>query len=137
MCFVPLILAGYLFTLHPAAGHPTSMNSPVAQAYTCEHGPGFNARWATEGVGSVGIHYGIGYTSGDWSIALLPQVGVGLLDHHVPELTSTVNFDLAATVAIGYNHSRIAVEYWHQSNAGLGDRNAGLDMVAIMGGLSF
>lgn len=137
MCLAPLILVGYLMTLHPNVWHVSEFDGPMVQVYTCERGLGANVRYASKGIGALGIHYGVAYQSGNWSVSFLPQFGVGYLSQHVPEVSSRVNFDLAASVIVGYKQSRLAVEYWHQSNAGLGDRNAGLDMLAMMGGMVF
>jgi hypothetical protein len=63
--------------------------------------------------------------------------GEGLLEHHVPEVTSQVTFSIGLNAMVGYQRSRLAIEYWHQSNAGLGDVNIGLDMLVFMGGWAF
>jgi hypothetical protein len=137
LCFAPVILAGYLFTLHPNHSHVTSLNDPLLEAQTCERGPGLDAKVTASGMGSLQAQYGLAHTDGDWTFILTPKAGGAILPSHVRELTSPVNFSLGLQTTIGYQHARVALEYWHQSNASLGHRNAGLDMVAVMGGWAF
>lgn len=137
MCFSTLILAGYLITLYPNAAHVSNFDGPTLHAYTCEHGLGANLKLSPQGIGSLGVHYGLTHQDGDWSVSFIPQFGAGYVTQPVPEVQSQINFDLTASFVLGYKQSRVAVEYIHQSNAGLGDRNAGLDIVAVMGGMSF
>lgn len=138
MCLTPLILLGYLLTLHPNMAHTTSMNDPLIEVQTCERGPGLDAKVTASGMGSLQAQYGLSaFEHGPWSVIFTPKAGGAVLPTHVRELTSTVNFSLGVQATVGYDHARIALEYWHQSNANLGARNIGLDMVAVMGGWSF
>lgn len=136
-CFTPLLLAGYLFMLPLGAAHTTDLSSGVVQGQTCEHGPGLEAKVTTSGM--VGLHaqYGFSYATDEWVFVFTPKAGGAVLPYHVPELTSTVNFSLGLQTMVGYDHARFSIEYWHQSNAGLGEINGGLDMLTVMGGWSF
>jgi len=136
-CFAPLLLMGSLLTLHPNPSHTTSLDGVLVEGQTCETGVGLDLKVSSSGVGSVAVQYGLGWTEEAWSLTVSPKVGVGVLDQHVPELTSQVNFSLGAQIIGGYQRVRLALEYWHQSNAFLGSTNAGLDMITIMGGWAF
>ena len=137
MCFAPLVLVGYLMTMQPNQWHVSEFSGALLQAQTCDTGLGLAVKASPAGIGSLDVQYGWQFTHDEWALTLSPKAGVGYLDHHVPELTSHVNFSLGAQILIGYGSARMAVEYWHQSNAGLGDHNAGLDMLAISGGWRF
>jgi hypothetical protein len=139
MCFAPLLLIGYLFTLHPNPSHTTSLNHTVLDVQTCEQGPGLDLKAASSGVYGAHAQYGFSLVNneGTTSFTLTPKFGVGFLDHTVPELSTPVNFSLGLQLLARYEWATIATEYWHQSNAGLGSVNAGLDLIAVMGGVSF
>ena len=137
-CFAPVILAGYLFTLHPNPSHVTSVNDPLLEVQTCQTGPGLDAKATASGMGSLQGQYGVEILDrGPWSWIVTPKAGGAILPQHVQELTSTVNFSLGLQNTIRYDRGSVALEYWHQSNAHLGATNAGLDMIAIMGGWLF
>jgi hypothetical protein len=136
-CMAPLILAGYLLTLHPNASHVTSFDEPMLEAQTCESGAGLDAKITASGLSSLQAQYGFAFTGEQWRLILTPKAGGALLPHHVPELTSPLNFSLGFQTTLGYEQGRLSLEYWHQSNAHLGSSNAGLDLIALMGGWSF
>lgn len=138
MCFAPIVLIGYLFTLHPNLAHTSSVNDAVIEAQTCPQGPGLDAKVTPSGMGAVSAQYGFRFVeSNDWSLTFTPKAGGAILPRPIPELTSTLNFSLGAQLLVGYRAGHLGVEYWHQSNAGLGERNAGLDLIAVMGGFAF
>ncbi len=137
LCFAPVVLLGSLLTLHPNVSHPTSLDGGVLEVQSCEDGLGLNLKAATSGIYSGTVQYGMIHHEGDWSFGVTPNLGVGVLEHHVPELSTRVNFSLGLQLSAGYQRGRIAVEYWHQSNAHTGTHNAGLDLLAIMGGWVF
>lgn len=137
LCLAPLVLIGAVLTVQPNRWHVSDFDGALVEAQTCEQGAGIDAKYGAAGIGSVMAQYGLGWTWGACSLTLSPKAGVGVIDRHVPELTSTVNFSLGAQVLVGYGRARVGVEWWHQSNAGLGDRNAGLDLVSIVGGVAF
>jgi hypothetical protein len=137
MCLAPIILLGYLFMLQPNASHVSDLSGAVLQGQTCESGPGLDAKVTTSGMQAVAAQYGFAYTHEQWGFVLTPKAGVAFLPRHVPELTSTVNFSLGLQGTIRYDRVNVSAEYWHQSNAGLGSTNAGLDMLAVMGGWTF
>jgi len=137
MCFAPVLLAGYLMTLHPNSWHVSSFDGALVEVQTCDRGLGLDLKASTAGIGSLSLQYGLQMAAGNWSFTFTPKAGVGYFDHAVPELSSQVNFSLGAQVLVGYRRARVAFEYWHQSNAYLGDVNAGLDMLAFTGGWQF
>lgn len=136
-CLAPVLLAGYLFTLQTPSHHTASFNGPVLEVQTCEVGPAVNVRVAASGISSVGLQYGWQWKRDAWSLTAQPMAGAALLDQHTPELSSQVNFSLGAQLLGGYDIYRMSVGYWHASNAGLGDRNVGLDFIALQTGFSF
>lgn len=138
MCFAPLLLAGYLFTLHPNDAHVTSVSNPLIEMQTCDRGLGLDAKLTRSGMSALEAQWGfVALESGQWSWLITPKAGGAYLPEHVKELQSQVNFSLSFESLIAYGQSRLAVEYWHQSNAQLGKSNAGLDMIALMGGWVF
>jgi hypothetical protein len=58
-------------------------------------------------------------------------------DVRVLEQQSKGNFSLSTQALVGYKQYRIGIEYWHQSNAGLGTHNAGIDVLALTTGWRF
>ena len=139
MCFAPLVLIGYLFTLQPNSAHTTNLNSTLLEYQTCEQGPGLDVKASVSGVYAASAQYGFSIVNHEnsMSFTLTPKVGVGWLDRPVPELSTTVNFSLGLQLLARYEWATVSTEYWHLSNAGLGSVNAGLDMIALMGGISF
>lgn len=139
MCFAPVVLAGYLFTLHPNVHNRiTSIEEPLVEVQTCDRGVGLDLKATQSGIGSLQAQYGIvTVQSGPWSLIVTPKLGGAILPYHVRELTSTVNFSLGLQTTVGYDRARVALEWWHQSNAFLGGCNAGLDFLALMGGWAF
>lgn len=138
MCLEAMVLVGYLMTAQPNPSHITNLDGPLLEVQTCERGVGAFAKASPSGVGAVGVQYGAQWHPADqWTLTITPQFGVGLLDRHVHEVSSQVNFSLGLNAMLGFRRSRVAVEYWHHSNAGLGRQNAGLDMLALMGGWAF
>lgn len=137
LCFAPVVLLGSLLTIHPNSFHTSSFDGGVVEVQSCEEGLGVNLKAANSGIYSGTVQYGMFHRAGDWSLGLTPNLGVGVIEHHVPELSTRVNFSLGLQASVGYQRGRVAVEYWHQSNAHTGTHNAGLDLLAIMGGWVF
>ena len=139
MCFAPLMLIGYLFTLHPNPAHMSSLNSTLVEFQTCEQGPGLDLKASNSGVYAASAQYGFSLVNqeGTTSFTLTPKFGVGMIDQPLPELSTTTNFSLGLQLLARYEFLTLGTEYWHLSNAGLGERNTGLDMIALMGGVSF
>ena len=136
-CLVPVILAGYLFTIQTSWHHSTDFDGPMLEAQTCEVGPAVNLRVAASGLSSLALQYGWQIKDGDWSLTFQPLAGVGLIDQHIRDLSSQVNFSLGAQVLAGYESVRLSVGYWHLSNAGIGCHNGGLDLLALQTGWAF
>ena len=139
MCLAPLVLIGYLFTLHPNPAHMSNLNSTLVEFQTCEQGPGLDLKASSSGVYAASLQYGFSLVNHEetMSFTLTPKLGVGMIDHPLPELSTTTNFSLGLQLLARYEFVTLGTEYWHQSNAGMGERNAGLDMIAVMGGVSF
>ena len=138
MCFAPLIMIGYLFTLHPNAAHTTNMNTNIVEVQTCETGLGAHARATGNGLYAGGLQYGLTWSfAPDWSLTFAPRAGVAYVDHDVRELPLRTPFELGAQFFFGFKSARFGVEYLHLSNAGLKDPNIGIDFVGAIGGMVF
>lgn len=137
LCLEPLVLAGYLLTVQPNRSHTTNADGGVFHVQSCERGVGLHAKAATSGLYAAGIHYGFQGRVGDWTATVQPFVGVSYADHAVRELPQRTQFECGATVLVGYRQARVAVEYWHLSNAGMTRPNIGLDLVAVSAGWVF
>ncbi len=137
MCLSPVILAGYLLTMQTSWHHTTTFDAPVLEVQTCEVGVALNARVAASGLSGLGVQYGFRAKRGNWSVALQPLAGISHADHHVYELPSQTQFELGFGLMAGWHQWRLAVSYWHLSNAGLAQPNIGLDLIAVQTGWSF
>ena len=113
------------------------LDAPVVEYQTCERGPGFDLKAAASGVYGAHFQYGVGMVEAPYTLTVTPKLGVGFLDHAVPELSTTTNFSLGLQALMGYGNARVGLEYWHLSNAGLGSVNAGLDMLVLQAGWVF
>lgn len=137
LCLEPLVLAGYMFMALPHRTNGANLNAPLVEVQSCDRGFGLDARAATSGVFGLMGQYGFQWQSGDWSYTLIPKAGLGYHDVMLLEQQSKLNFSLDAQFLVGYKSGRVGLEYWHMSNAGLGDRNAGLDLLAVTLGWKF
>lgn len=137
LCLSPLLFVGYLVTVHPNVSHTTIIQEPILQLLTCDRGWGLDLKVTASAMTGLSAHYGWKWEHAHWSWGLLPKVGVAQLPHAVPELASTTNFSTGMQVWVGYQTWRMGVEYWHQSNAGFGTPNVGLDLLVFTGGLQF
>ena len=113
------------------------MDGVVAELQTCETGLGAHVRATTSGLYGLGGHYGWTWHPGVLSITLQPRAGLSYVDHAVQALPQRTQFELGAQLLVGYNRYRLALDYWHLSNAGMTQPNIGLDLVSVMVGLAF
>jgi hypothetical protein len=106
---------------------------------TCEQGPGLDLKASASGVYAASLQYGLSLINHEDTLflTLTPKFGVGMIDQPLPELSTTTNFSLGLQLLARYEFLTLGTEYWHLSNAGLGERNTGLDLLAVMGGVSF
>ena len=137
MCFAPLLLVGYLFTVQTAWHQTTTMDAPIIEVQTCETGLALEGKVAASGLLAGGLQYGWQWTACDLSLTAQPKAGFSHALQPVYELPSQTQFQLAFQLLFGYQHARIGVEYIHFSNAGMASPNIGLDLIAVMGGWSF
>lgn len=137
MCWAPLVLIGYLFTMQTAWHRTPSENGTLLEVQSCERGIGVDAKASSSGLYGLGLQYGLGSQRGDWSVTLLPKAGLSYIDHPNPALPLRTQFEVGAQLLVGYQRFRIGVEYWHLSNAGLRAPNIGLDLLAIQTGWIF
>lgn len=130
-CFEPLLLAGWLLTQNLAGGPTTNLDAGVLEVQTCERGLGLDLKASSSGLYGLAAQYGLSTTSHGWTVTLTPKAGLAYVDHRVAEQDSRGNFEVGAQLLIGRDRWRIGVEYWHLSNAYLGQPNAGLDLVMV------
>ncbi len=137
MCFAPILLIGYLFTLQPNASHVTNLDNPYVQVQTCDRGPGLDLK-ATPDMGVLQAQYGfVVHEEGPWTVSILPKAGGAMLSKHIPESQSQMNFALSIQLLVGYERIHFSLEQLHESNAGLGQRNAGFDGALVGAGFRF
>lgn len=136
-CLTPLLMLGYALTIQTAWHQTTDVSAPIIEVQTCETGLGLHAKASTDGLYAVGAHYGLTGEWGDWSLTLQPHAGVSYADRAIKELPLRAQFEVGAAIIGGYQNVRVAVEYWHLSNAGLKSPNVGLDMLVLLTGWEF
>lgn len=138
MCLTPVILIGALLTVNTSWHKTTNMDGPVAEIQTCRTGLGAHARAAGSGLYAAGIHYGAEVIAWNgFAFTLQPRFGASYADHAVPELPLRTQFEVGVSAMLTYRQAVISVDYWHLSNAGLRQPNVGLDLIGVMGGVSF
>lgn len=137
LCLAPVLLIGHLFTLHPNPSHTSRLDGTMIEVQTCDRGIGLDVKATDSGLYGLNAQYGFQWRDGPFSVTLTPQAGGAYHDVQRPEETSKLTFGLGGQLSLGYGSARVAVEYWHNSNAGLGHQNAGFDMIGILGGWSF
>jgi len=128
---------GSLLTLHTNHSHVSNFNGAVLESQTCERGLGADLKASTSGLFSLAAQYGIPLADGPLQLTLTPKLGIGYVARPVPEETSQTNFSLGADLIAGYGDARVSAGYWHMSNANLGARNAGIDLLTVMVGWRF
>ena len=136
-CLEPLIMAGYLFMANPHRENGANLNAPLMEMQTCEEGIGVGMKAAQSGVYALEAQYGLKGHLGPLSVGLIPKFGVGYQDVLTLEQQSKTNFSLGAQFLMGYEKARVGLEWWHMSNAGSGERNAGLDLIMVTAGWAF
>lgn len=137
LCFAPILLAGYLTAIQTPWHHTTHVVSPMIEVQTCETGVGFDVKAASSGFYGVGTQYGWRWSTNDYSIGLLPKAGFSFVDHPEPALPLGTQFELGLQLLGGYQRTRLGLEYWHLSNAGLKSPNIGMDFLVLQVGWAF
>lgn len=134
-CLEPVLLAGYLVMADPHRDRrAANLSGAMVSAQTCADGPGVSVRATQSGLGNLSAQYGWSIQRGPWSWSVVPHVGLAYVAEDVWEQARRTNFGLGVQVMGGYRRFRMAVEWWHVSNAGMGSPNAGLDMLAVLTG---
>lgn len=140
-CFAPIVLIGMAMTMdHNVMGQHSSgnANGTVIEVMTCEKGPGLDVKASTAGLYGLGLQYGVTVVEvGDWSLTVLPKMGLSYSDKPRRELPMQGQFEVGAQVLVGYQAFRAGLEYWHLSNAGIQQPNIGLDMLVVQTGWRF
>lgn len=137
MCLAPLLLLGYALTLTQPGYHPPEQNGVMVEAQTCEVGLGAHVKGVSSGMYGAGLHYGLGGSQGVWSATVQPSAGLSYVDHPVAYLPMRTQFEIGVALILGYEAHRVAVGWWHLSNAGLEMPNPGVNLLAISIGHTF
>lgn len=137
MCLAPLVLLGWMLTMYPNQYHTTNLNGGLLEVQTCERGAGMDLKMSTSGLYSMQMQYGFSRELAGLVVTLTPKAGGGYADVLPAELQSKLNFSLGFQVLVGRDRWRAGVEYWHLSNAGLGEKNDGLDLLTMQAGWTF
>lgn len=137
LCLVPLLLVGATSTLDWSKTPPPNENGALIEVQTCERGLGGHVKGTSSGLYALGIHYGFTGEMGNFSATFQPRMGLSATDHTNRNLPQTVQFEVGLQFLVGYEQYRIALDYWHLSNAGVTQPNIGMDMLGILGGITF
>ena len=137
LCLAPMLLIGLLSTIQTSWHRTASHDGVLVEAQTCETGLGLHAKAASSGLYAIGTHYGFSWRDGNWSATVQPHAGLSYADHPVRALPLRSQFEVGASVHLGYQSWRVGLSYWHLSNAGLRQPNTGLDLLAIQTGWTF
>ena len=138
LCFTPLVLTGYLFTVQTSWHKTESVDAPSIEVQTCEQGIGAHVKASGTGLYGAGLHYGFTKAfDGHWTVTFQPKAGLSYSDRPRRELPSQTQFEVGAQLLVGYDRFRVGVEYWHLSNAGMKMPNIGMDMIGVTTGWVF
>lgn len=138
LCLAPLVLVGMVHTIH-VPHTKSSTDSVLLEAHTCPTGLGAHVTAApSANLYSVGLQYGFEFPIyGRLRARVIPQVGISYDAHHYRELPLHTQFEVGGELQFAYGQVTVGYKYWHLSNAGLRDKNIGLDMGALLVGYSF
>ena len=136
-CFAPVVLMGYLMTLQTTWHHTATFDAPMLEVQTCERGIGADVKVSASGLSAIDLQYGWQWRNEAWSLTIQPKAGLSHAMQPVYELPSQTQFSLGASLLMGYQQWRVAMEYWHLSNAGLAEPNIGLDLLVLSRGWAF
>jgi hypothetical protein len=137
LCMIPLILVGYTTTLDWSKTPPPNENGPILEVQSCERGLGGHVKVTSRGLYAVGFQYGLGTELGPVSVTLQPRMGFSATDHTNRNLPQGVQFEVGLQFLIGIEQYRLALDYWHLSNAGITDPNIGMDLLGVLVGYAF
>lgn len=137
VCLAPVVLIGYMMSMETSWHQTTDVSAPMLEVQTCERGFGLDAKASSAGFYGLGSQYGFQWQSSDWSLGLIPKAGLSYVDHPEPSLPLRTQFELGLQVLGGYQQTRIGLEYWHLSNAGLRSPNIGMDFLILQAGWAF
>lgn len=137
LCLAPLLLAGYMSTITTSWHHGPNEDGAVVELQTCERGLGAHIRATSSGLYGLGAQYGLGTEVGPVSLTIQQRLGFSYVDHTNVNLPLRTQFEVGLQGLIGYGRYRIAVDYWHLSNAHLKAPNIGMDMASVMIGVTF
>lgn len=139
-CLSPVILAGLVSVVQMpwhSVYDASHFQAGTLQVQTCELGVGGNFKATTNGIVSAGLQYGLKKDLGRYSISVTPFAGGAYSAEDFTENATRLNFSLGAQIMGGFDQYRLAVEFWHLSNAGLAYPNYGLDMISVLTGVAF
>ena len=143
LCLAPVLLMGVVQGIETSwHHHQVNPQGEVLEVHSCLSGPSLVGTMApSSGLYGAGLEWGVPFVVGPVLIGVAPQVGISHDSYGYKELPMVTQFQVGGWVYGQYDRIVIGVKYWHLSNAGLHSThrtpNKGLDLVAIMGGMSF
>lgn len=131
LCLAPTLLLGGLSTLYPNSAHVSNFDGAFVEVQSCPSGFGVHGFASSSGLVAGGIQYGLTIPVAEQTtLTIQPRFGVShTLRHDIPELPLHTQFWTGAAVFLSHNGYHLGALWGHASNAGLHERNAGLDVV--------
>lgn len=131
MCLSPSLVFGVLGTLQPNKSHVSDFDGAYVEVQSCPTGFGVHGFASSSGLVAGGIQYGFTVPLTDRAtLTVQPRFGVShTMRRDVPELPMETQFWTGAAVFLSRNGYHLGAMWGHASNAGLHERNAGLDVV--------
>lgn len=138
LLFKPTLLGIWLLTMQPNTSHVTDLNGPAVEFQTSVTGWGAHVMASSRQVVGAGIHYGFRWSVTDrLTLVAQPYAGMSHAIDPMPELPLRTQFEVGLNLLATYDRYVAGAKYWHASNAGLHERNAGVDTVGPVLGVQF
>lgn len=140
LCWVPLILLGYSYTIETSWHQSANVDAPYVQVQSCKDGLGVHGMVSAAPWASGGVHYGFTKTYKKVSMTLQPKLGLGYFNHHHPvnRQRQIGRFEVGLAAMVQVERYVLSVEYTHLSNGeGWKPTNIGLDLVGVQMGMTF
>lgn len=138
LCLSPALFFGGLATLSPNSAHVSNFDGAFVEVQSCPRGFGVHGFASSSGLFAGGIQYGLEIPVTDRaSVTFQPRFGASHTTRQdIPELPLTTQFWTGAAVFLSRDGYHLGAMWGHASNAGLHERNAGVDVVGGFVGVS-
>jgi hypothetical protein len=143
VCLTPVLMMGVLSGIETSwHSHAHNPQGEALEIHTCLSGPSFVGTLApSSGLYGAGLEWGFPVVIGPLMVGVAPQVGLSHDSRGYQELPMRTQFEVGGWVYASYDRIVVGVKYWHLSNASLHHTsrqpNTGLDIVAVMSGITF